>query len=89
MSDLASENEDVQSIRTKLLNNLNTNKIFVEWADQNGKMVKMVIESDEVVKREKFDNIIEDDLPHGVFSYETYPSNGARSWAETRVIFHV
>lgn len=87
--DLASKHDRVKSIRQTLLDELHTNKIFVEWEDRSAKMVKMIIEGDQVVKRDNFDDIIAEKLPHGVFSYDTHPSNGVRDWAETHILFHV
>lgn len=88
-SEFAHQNSRVKSIRKKLLDELHTNKVFVAWEDRNAKMVKMVIEADQTVKRPFFDEIVADMLPHGVYSYEKYPAKGLRDWAETHIRFHV
>lgn len=89
MNNPASQNDKVRNIRKSLLDELDTNKIFVGWKDKKAKAVEMIIEGDQTINREKFDSIVGDMLPHGLFDYQTYPQDGTVSWAETHIIFHV
>lgn len=83
----ASQNETVQSIRNTLLEELEADKIFVEWKDKDAKMVKMIIEGHKTVQKEEFQHMVGEQLPHNFFRYETHPAEG-KDWAETHILFH-